>query len=125
MFKIPITNVTAEAVRSTLLSLSSNYIGKQCNSWAPTECCNLIVFKGRNYLVITTNPAEMLRIAGDLNMLDTGRQWLFLLSVTNTSALSTMEAYNVVELAASIREGGNVAFAVNSTDNRQCSVSDL
>lgn len=78
---------------------------------------------GRNYIVITTNPSEMLRIAGDLNMVDTGSQWLFLLSVVNNSDPTVMMDVNHPEgLAASIREGGNVAFAINTTQTGKCEV---
>lgn len=83
------------------------------------------MYIGRNYIIITTNPLDMLRIAGELNMVDTGSQWLFLLTTVNTSDSSsslTVDDNHPEGLAASIREGGNVAFVMNTTKSEQCEV---
>lgn len=105
MFRVASNNTNGDAIRNTLsLLATSNYIG-------------------RNYIVITTNPTEMLRIGGELNMVDTGSQWLFLLSAltsNHSQMTTTVDVYHPTVLAASIREGGNVAFAINTTKSDRC-----
>lgn len=104
LFKIPANNNSDEnAVRKTLRNLAASQ-------------------KVHNFLVISNAPDEILQIAGELGMLDTMSQWLFLL-VTNRTR-SSRRPINGTLLGSKVREGGNVAFAQNATvTTEQCAVN--
>lgn len=104
LFKIPVNDSDGNAVRSTLQSLAASD-------------------KERNYLVISNAADEIMQIAGELGMLDTMSQWLFLLT-TNRTNVSSRRPINAMLLGSNVREGGNVAIAQNVTDStEQCGVN--
>lgn len=108
LFKIPTNQSDSTAIRRTLLGLLA------------TQNAN----KAPNYLVITNAPSEILEAAGELGMLDTGSQWLFLLSTNRTRVGSARRHMNVSQLVRQVREGGNVAIALNATaTGEECSVN--
>lgn len=81
---------------------------------------NQIIFDinlvGKNYLVIASAPNIIIEVAGELGMIESSSQWLFVLSsMTNSS-------FNVSSITSAIKEGGNVALAINSTSAQDCSV---
>lgn len=120
MFKINGSDVERDAITKTLSSFSPNYIGKYfCVSKNILRSINYIFRNlGTNYFVIASAPHLIMEVAGELGMVDSFSQWLFMLS-TNSN-----EKYNLTSITSAIREGGNVALAINSTTNEKCSVCD-
>lgn len=68
-------------------------------------------------MVIATTPMTIIEVATEMNMVDTGSQWMFLVSNTRKT--------NVTQLVSYIKEGGNVAIASNNTImDGSCSVDE-
>lgn len=57
--------------------------------------------------MIATLPLTVIEVATEMNMIDTKSQWLFLISNPRKT--------NVTQLISYIKEGGNLAVAVNNT----------
>uniref|UniRef100_A0A1B0CLF6 Putative glutamate-gated kainate-type ion channel receptor subunit glur5 n=1 Tax=Lutzomyia longipalpis TaxID=7200 RepID=A0A1B0CLF6_LUTLO len=81
-----------KSIRRTLLSLPTNYIG-------------------RNFLVIvtTTIMENIMEVAKDLGMVEPFSQWMYIISDTNA------QKQNISSVLPLIGEGENVAFAYNVT----------
>ncbi|XP_031629410.1 ionotropic receptor 93a isoform X2 [Contarinia nasturtii] len=72
---------------------------------------------GSNFLVIATIPMTIIEVATEMNMINTGSQWMFLISNPRKT--------NVSQLMTYVKEGGNVAIASNNTIiNGSCSMGE-
>lgn len=67
-------------------------------------------------MVIATIPTTIIEVATELGLIETTSQWLFVLSNPKSSK------YNETLLTSFIKEGGNVAIAVNRTQTKDCVV---
>lgn len=67
-------------------------------------------------MVIATIPTTIIEVATELGLIETTSQWLFVLSNPSSSK------YNISTITSYIREGGNVAIAVNKTLSTNCVV---
>lgn len=67
-------------------------------------------------MVVATIPTTIIEVATELGMIETTSQWLFVLSNPNSAK------YNITTITSYIREGGNVAIAVNKTLTSNCVV---
>lgn len=69
------------------------------------------------YLVVTAKPHIVMEEAEKIGLTDTSTQWLFFLLKNTTSKHGTLPIMKYV------KEGGNIAVAINSTiTNQQCQV---
>lgn len=67
-------------------------------------------------MVIATIPTTIIEVATELGLIETTSQWLFVLSNPNSSK------YNMSAITSYIKEGGNVAIAINRTLTENCSI---
>lgn len=67
-------------------------------------------------MVIAKDPSIVIEVAGELGMVHTLSQWLII--VSNKKSIDS----NISSISDKIIEGGNVAVAVNMTQNVGCNV---
>lgn len=67
-------------------------------------------------MVIATTPTTIMEVAAEMGLLESTSQWLFILPNHKSSK------YNLTALTSLIKEGGNVAIAVNTTYTEDCAI---
>lgn len=81
----------------------------------------LFDISGHNLIVLSANPYQIIDVAKQEDMMDTFNQWFFIIS----NSKGETDNYNHTKMEIMLREGSNVAFAVNKTHENICGVMKI